>query len=384
MSMRFLVPLLFSIQTVFVATAQTSGEDDLKILGEISEWTRAQGGFISEKMEIKHIEGSLSGLFAKEDIKKGEVITDISWDIMMKPHGDDRYDWCASVRFVEAAITKSPDLQNPYERYLAKKEILHPYFFSQTAKDLLRELANGSFPLQYLDFDHENFYLGNCGSDFNDNVSQAILLLQTRGEGPHGVDFVPIHDLLNHRNGHHTNVSPTYDEGGKRYRVVATRDILAGEQLQNSYNRCDWCSFYSNPDSELNFQVTPQIFELYGFVELFPQRWVLPEARLLFDLDIVEPERATYDGELRVDFIVPPSQYGVSYLWHKLQLLDEFSSTHRNRSDIAISELEAIFELHNAMKVAFNAALLHSRGKLTNKVWRFDQHSWFQEPESSI
>ena len=84
---------------------------------------------------------------------------------------------------------------------------------------------------------------------------------------------------------------------GKDYQIVATRDVQAGEQLQNSYNKCKWCDgLYANADNPEQYYVTPQLFEVYGFTESWPQRWIVPEARLLFDVTEEKQEEEDLHG----------------------------------------------------------------------------------------
>lgn len=148
-----------------------------------------------------------------------------------------------------------------------------------------------------------------------------------------------------------------------------------GEQLQNSYNQCDWCDTFSNPSNgPRSFQVTPQLFELYGFVELIPQRWVIPCHRLFFDID--------EDGsDLVVDFVVPPSRDGIAFLKDQIEVLQHFETEHRMRSDIPEHELEAIMKLHTAMESAFTLAIEQSKGQITDEVWHWDEDDWYMEDD---
>ena len=160
---------------------------------------------------------------------------------------------------------------------------------------------------------------------------------------------------------------------GNHYQIVATRDVEAGEQLQNSYNRCKWCDgLYDNADKPDEYYVTPQLFEVYGFLEPWPQRWILPEARLLFDI-IEEQERDilgrhSLDG-LQVNFVAPPSYDGVNYLKERLGALSDFEREFRNSTGIPRQEYEGIFSLHGAMSRAFSLALEQSVGRLSNSAW---------------
>jgi hypothetical protein len=177
------------------------------------------------------------------------------------------------------------------------------------------------------------------------------------------------------QNGEHTNARPIYDEGNK-YLIVAKRDIKAGEQLQNSYNQCDWCDTYSTPPDAESFQATPQIFGLYGFVEFMPQRWVIPRMRLLFDIDDVSARDDQSSGGLKVDFIVPPSRLSVSFLERRIGYLENFAKNHKDRSDVASHELSAIMSFRAAIETAFSEAVAQSEGQLSEEVWTWGD-DWY-------
>ncbi|KAL7558026.1 hypothetical protein ACA910_016478 [Epithemia clementina (nom. ined.)] len=126
--------------------------------------------------------------------------------------------------------------------------------------------------------------------------------------------LVPVFDMFNHRNSgvatgaagdwHNMDRLPSRrrrrtghdgsdgSDGGDRraqvdeeHRLVALRDIRAGEQLYNSYNQCHDSTC---PPSIADTYVTPHILRDYGFVEQYPQRW-------RFDGD---------DSSPRLDYIV--------------------------------------------------------------------------------
>ena len=49
---------------------------------DVLEWTRAQtGAYINEKVELKRINDSLAGIFAKDTIAKGDTIAVIPFNI---------------------------------------------------------------------------------------------------------------------------------------------------------------------------------------------------------------------------------------------------------------------------------------------------------------
>lgn len=364
-------------------------DDDTVLLQQVKEWTVANGGSISHKIDIRQIQGSLYGVFANEPILKNEIITSIPWHLLIRPPSGEDASWCEIVETVRnAVVTKAPELQTPYERYLSKRSLASaPLCWSEKGKSLWKELIHGGMFGIYQGLDIK-WDAEECGGvPLNDGHLQAMMLLKTRGEGPNGIDLIPINDLLNHRNGYYTNVKPVF-KTDDCYMIVATRDIEAGEQLQSSYNQCDWCDEdYSSPPAGPNkYFVTPQIFEWYGFVELYPQRWVVPYARILFNIDeSSEAEENEGDEEegsdLEVTFIVPPSRGGIAFLAIQLERLEAFEMDHKSRTDIPEVELQAIMSFRSAIVTAFENAIEQSEGQLSDQVWLWEEDEWYIEDE---
>lgn len=160
---------------------------------------------------------------------------------------------------------------------------------------------------------------------------------------------------------------------------MTTRKVNIDEQLQNSYNQCEWCDgLYSNAEHEEGYYVTPQLYELYGFPELMPQRWIIPEARLIFDVEEVNGDADDPTSPLRVNFVAPPSEDGVEFLRTRLQRLREFKEKHED-ANIPKNEKESIFGFYNAVVTAYSLALEQSRAEeLSDEVWELDD-TWHQE-----
>lgn len=144
--------------------------------------------------------------------------------------------------------------------------------------------------------------------------------------------------------------------------------------MQNTYNNCEWCDVFSGPVDAESFMVTPHLFEMHGFVEFYPQRWVLPRVRLLFD--IIESEEDS-ENELRIEFVAPPSRRGIAFMTTAVEFLEKFEKAHIDRSDIPKHELEGIMSLHSATKIAFKLAIDQSEGQLSDEIWWEDEEDWF-------
>jgi hypothetical protein len=207
-------------------------------------------------------------------------------------------------------------------------------------------------------------------------MRDAIMLVMTRAEGPNAELLIPIYDLINHRNGDWFNTDPSFVQG-EYYQLVAVRPIKAGEQLQNSYNQCPWCGIYSAPYRADSFVVTPHIFETYGFVELYPQRWIFPQARLLFDID-----EANGDGEetgIEINFVVPPSEQGFKFLKKEERRLKAFAFKNEYNRSPPEHELKAIWEYHNAALTAVSSAIQFADEKqFSNQVWEMEENQWYR------
>lgn len=356
-----------------VLSTETQILNDLDAIGKIADWVKANGGIISDKLEVQHIVGSLSGLFANEDLPEGEIMVQVPWKLILLPPSHD-LDHCDRVENIRQVLS-TDQTENPYYKYLATRTREHlPYFWSPKAKEILAELMT-DFVTNGFDEDVQDSCDGKMAEE---SYQHALMLLQTRGEGFYGDLLVPFEDLLNHRNGRHINVQAEISEGN-HVRIVTNRPVSAGEQLQNSYNQCPYCiPLYSDPRNPWAFQVTPQLFEAYGFVELLPQRWVLPDMRLVFDI-IQSEEEGAHEDNLEVDYIVWPSQKGLNHLRYRLYELRAFEQKHARRDDIAEHELQAIFSLHHAMITAYTLAIDHSEGYVSERVWQMGSHSWHFE-----
>lgn len=361
--------------------------DDGPLLEEVVEWVISKGGWISDKVSIQQLRPGLATLVAHEPLQKGEVVANIPWKAILDSKPDDDTSWCEQVEEVRDAISKDSALQTPYERYLASRSREHiPMFWSRKSKSVLAKLVRGHdlFTMHGFESDYEAEWLEECEMPSDDAHIDAMMLLQTRGEGEDLDLLIPFGDLLNHRNGNYTNVDPEIDYE-KSYKLVATRDVQAGEQLQNSYNKCSFCDgLYDNANEPQEYYVTPQLFEVYGFVELLPQRWILPEARLMFDITgggdgTGEVGESDDNRGLRIDFVAPPSVEGLTFLQRELVMLDKFKKRYGNSTDLPRPEYDGIFSMHGAMVKAFSLALEQTTGQdLSDHVWEMGMN-WHRE-----
>lgn len=468
-------------------------DDDAELLKRVIDWSRSQGAYINENVEIRSLGGTLSGLFAKEPLEEGTVVSRIPWHLIVQTSEEEEDDrWCNTILEAHEVITNPT---TPYEEYLSKRSRHHvPSFWSEQGQEMLLELIGDGIPtlgFQYFirdwlldacsgnnddddennddddnEHDDEDSVAGSneeedeyddddennddehdehndddedayvAGDDNNDEEYEhdnnennafitrkndilmteryldALYLIMTRAEGPETSHFIPYHDLINHRNGHqHFNTDPIL-RYGEDYQLVTKQHIPKGAQLQNSYNQCRWCTIYRNPGNEDSFVVTPQIFELYGFVELYPQRWVIPWVRLLFDIDYLDDDNDNDDNDQQrqqqrqeqsssssssqpqkynVSFPVPPSDEALTFLSDELERLEEFAQKYQKEEGPNTEqqqqqllppqhELDALWEYHDAIVVAFTEALQTAvRIGTSEEVWEWEENDWYWE-----
>ena len=118
---------------------------------------------------------------------------------------------------------------------------------------------------------------------------------------------------------------------------------------------------------------TPEIFSNHGFVEPMPQRWIINDLRLKFDIN----HKKDGSGELEVDFFRPPSQEGLGYLKDQLGRLEEFLPNLNGGAIDDIPDLERDFirQYYDAMVTAFELAQ-KSAVRVSDEVWDLDEDDW--------
>ena len=222
-------------------------------------------------------------------IEKGDVIAQIPWeyiispDIKYKPY---RYWSCRSI-YNLARELKLGEKSNvaPYVRYLlSQPRGVMPGEWTDAGQDfLVRVLGHGDLP-PYEDTWRTKFdtqWIEGCtGSDDDEYESAAYWLAASRDED---TLMVPIYDMANHSNDPKKLNTASYkpSEVGESFRFVATRRILPGEQIYNCYNRCNQCSGDVDPNFDrkkcdtFSFYRTSDLFVNFGFVEDYPQNWLI-------------------------------------------------------------------------------------------------------------
>ena len=321
-----MVALSLLLHLLFIAKFSCTFADP--IIDEQIKWLRSKGGFVSDKI----VQGQY-GMFAASPIKKDEEIIVVPAASLISGGTGDMCD-TAEVIAKEYALGDKSDYA-PYVRYVFNSFPHHqlPTAWSDKAKGLFRFLIGSELnPQGFAQGSYEEicgegasilkravltlyhyFYADDVGT-----LDAAYRIVIARGWQD---VLVPVYDLFDHRNGYYHNVdqaNSAHDE--KDISVVALRDIEEGEQLYLSYNECH------DIDCEgTAFSYTmPSLFNDYGFVEQYPQRFNFDSAdgsELVFEIDVKNDER------MLSWLSDPPNLYATNWLVGHLRRMRELEST---------------------------------------------------------
>ena len=210
---------------------------------------RAAGGYVDHRQEIVELAPGYRGVVARRAIDAGAVLARIPWSGLLAAEGT------CPLALALADKLRAEDAADPLAAYLKSLEAYDP-----ALPDAWSSLANVA-KLPPRDWRrHSAWFDAKCrpGGAADGADDRALHLVVGRAGAGQGVHFMaPLYDLYNHRNGRHHNTRVHVD-AGVEVKVVAHRDIAAGEELYNSYGRS-----------------APDMFRDYGFVEADPQTWDL-------------------------------------------------------------------------------------------------------------
>jgi hypothetical protein len=232
-----------------ISLASEAKPDDFGIL----EWVHnAEGGYFNPKQDFRYETPgdptSLGGIFANERIEKGETLSKVPFERMIKSADPTESGQlcCGTANAVASEMRKGENSDYaPYATHLsAQSEDQLPSAWSKQGKALLQGIIGGTLrrpvippaePTEWLDYD---WYKG-CKADPLDTLAAkaALLVVQRSDE----YLMIPTIDFYNHRNGKWLNTESETVEG-KHHITKATRRIEPGEQLYTSYNRCNECA----------------------------------------------------------------------------------------------------------------------------------------------
>ena len=374
-----------------------------KLTDDLISWLLSNGAFIDERLSIRHVDPtdptSVRGIFADhgpflEDETLFTIPNDLIYDGKVrevKKNANkvwtDHHNDCGTTYEIHNAMLGG-DGDTPYGRYLAHqpKRYIPGYWYSE-GRELLGIILGENLPRQRAVEDAvQEGWLDYCKGATSDELEvHASQLVTARADGKL---MVPYYDMINHRNGHWYNARHSHTRK-KGFSLVTNQKVEQGEQLYCSYNTCTICG------SRIDTWGTPEMFEGYGFVEPFPQRYSFESVRLKFGLDEKKGGRKSgkaksnggdddRDG-LVVKWYVLPSQKGLDFLKTELDRLrkvgtrkDELKRNAKGKQEIPESEWNAIWSFHRAMVVAFTTALEQAPA-VSNEVWNMGPHDWYKD-----
>jgi SET domain len=266
---------------------------------------------------------------------------------------------CGSVRrLIQEIKFGDSSLFAPYVKFArhAASAGTIPASWSAEGKALLQEILGKSEdglellpPLGSTDILEEH-WVKACNGNGND--AEEVSAFYTTLRRLWGDQFVPVFDLLGHRNGPHTNAYHSQVQGEEPVAVHASRTLAAGEEVQISYNFCEECL-----SRRLDYG-TPEIFRDYGFVERYPQRWVFyfkTHEPIVFDLD-EDPEK---NDELYIRWSAQfrfPTEEADAAFFHaqaaRLEALGKSPALAKNANGVPDNEYSVLKQYHQALLTA--------------------------------
>jgi hypothetical protein len=221
----------------------------------IFDWIHnSPGGYFNPKQEFRYrVAGdssTIAGIFAKETIKKGEILVKVPWDCVLQSDDEEEFGpmCCGTVEAL--AMEMKLGAESKFARYAeylnAQPEGQIPSAWSKEGQELLREITGGrnventeippAEPTEWLERD----WYEDCEADRTDTLSaKAALLVVQRSDD---YFMIPGYDMYNHRNGKQYLNTVTDTTEGKSHATRATREIKAGTEIFISHNHCKACS----------------------------------------------------------------------------------------------------------------------------------------------
>lgn len=338
---------------------------------------------------------SMNGLFVSsapgaKPIKKGDIIAQVAWDHLISPgtkYDTSKFFSCRAIYNIakELKLGEKSTLA-PYVRYLlAQPRGTMPGEWTEAGQEFLANLlGNGELPpyesAWRTDF-HSKWIQGCDGHDDDDMERAAYWLSASRDED---TLMIPIYDMANHSNDPKKLNTLSFKpyKKGDNFRFIANKKIMPGEQIFNSYNRCNACSDVPGEDCEtVSHSYTPDLFVNFGFVEDYPQSWEFEPDYLHSDDSSDDEtefdfclERNSETGELDAFWDEDEMPDGADERWLKEQLkrLEQFNEDNgqletqfvqddgdneANSAKMTRWEWESIWRYHQALSRAIDAAI---------------------------
>eukprot|EP00527_Entomoneis_sp_CCMP2396_P009542 CAMPEP_0198139016 /NCGR_PEP_ID=MMETSP1443-20131203/2350_1 /TAXON_ID=186043 /ORGANISM="Entomoneis sp., Strain CCMP2396" /LENGTH=343 /DNA_ID=CAMNT_0043800989 /DNA_START=303 /DNA_END=1334 /DNA_ORIENTATION=+ len=264
------------------------------------DWIQSKGGVFNPKLEIRKADpsdpNSFYGMFANEEIEEDGILMQIPRDYFVTSELDDPEWICNTTRnLVREMKLGDSSRDGPYVNYLKDQPRGQlPSSWSKKGRSLLLKVTGGSSDDQIIPpkgpVDRLNWWKSECDGGDDEFEQHVFLMVMQRGWDD---ILIPVFDMMNHRNGKWLNTKETsvYDEDQPDVVVKARKHIQAGDEIYTSYDECEDCV------GRADTYGTPDILRDYGFVEIFPQKWIFEDQEVAFKLDENE------EGELELEWI---------------------------------------------------------------------------------
>lgn len=366
-SISVIVFLSLLASLVVASDAETNSAQQI-----IIDWVRENGGYFSNKQEFRRaIPGDATshfGIFAKDDIQRGEVLTRVPWKCVITQEDKEEdsqqnpYFFCGSTRMLIDEMRKGEEsFFAPYTAYLrSQPRGKIPSDWSDVGKDLLKQVLGGDKlpPDDVTDLGGLWQQLCYQGAPIDDLAQQALMEFHARADDNF---LVPLYDLYNHAQDEKSNASVGVFTSEKQ-EVRATRSISRGEEIAFSYNMAQHQDSWTK-----NFYGTPEFLRDYGFVEPFPQRWMFDEIRFRFELTKDD------NGAIKLTWLSGPDTRYFDFMREQLErlrssvkpILEEIEkkaeageAAGEKSSDIPRpTELKTIRQYFDALNIAMETAI---------------------------
>lgn len=277
---------LLSFHGIDKAEAATTADHGRNLI----EWLRSHGGYFNPKLEIRRADPndpeSHYGMFTNEDLDQDELLVRIPDECKLTSEMENP-DWvCTTTRNLHREMLLGDESKYaPFVNYLKDQpQGQLPSAWSKESLDLLFKVTGGelyddsqiippSGPAGWL----VDEWVKECNGGDDPYEQHVFLLVIQRGWDD---IMLPIFDMINHRNGHWFNTkSNSVRDNGVDIEIKAKRPIKNGEEIYSSYNECEDCG------GRATGYGTPEILRDYGFVEMYPQKWIFHDQSIGFFLD---------------------------------------------------------------------------------------------------
>lgn len=318
------------------------------------------------------------GMFTKTGIKEGDLLIRVPNEVMIQSPDKRPLNCDLAFKLIEEIKKKDTSDYAPYIEYLLQTQPPGqlPSTWSDAGKEMLMKALGdeqfnikrfeimakkyGTFeennilpPVDPVSWIHNEWYHDcNGGHDDVDEYA-AMIVLQRAWDNL----FIPIYDMLNHRNGQWLNTR-TDNDGVHKSRsvsILASRDIEAGEQIYSSYNMCEDCK------ARISSYGTSDIFRDYGFIEKMPQTWFFGETGFRMDelSDSNEDGSPQYDIYEWIDDDLPTEediemfQKTLEYVELRVGMVEDREAW----SNVPDNEWEKTVEYMRSMELALQTVL---------------------------